>query len=162
HVVRLDLASGEKRVLATNEPSSVAFSPDGRTMYYVPSGRGNAIAAQIMARDVASGSEHPVYTAPRGNAAHATAVSRDGKTMMVPLALSLRAQPHRILAVPIATGAVSDLSTAVPAADTGHGGQHALGFTADQSAELLLAPKLGDAAHTLTIWRVPLGGGTAT
>ena len=161
HVVRLDLASGEKRVLASNGPSSIAFSPDGRTLYYAPSGVGNTVAGQIMARDLASGGEHPAYSAPRGEVAHASAVSRDGKIMIVALARSLHEHPYRILAVTIATGAVHNLSAAVPAADSGNGGQRALGFTADQSAELLLAPKLGDAAHTLTLWRVPLNGGTA-
>jgi hypothetical protein len=50
----------------------------------------------------------------------------------------------------------------VPSADTANGGQHALGFTPDLTAQILLAPKLGDPAHTLTLWRVPLAGGGAT
>jgi hypothetical protein len=74
----------------------------------------------------------------------------------------LRQHPYRILAISLASGAVRDLSAAAPSADTANGGPRALGFTADLTAQILLAPKLGDAAHTLTLWRVPLAGGAAT
>jgi len=163
NLVRLDLVSGEQNVLLKQGGMSpVAFSPDGRTIYYSPHARDEAVAARIVAREVASGSERVVYSAPRGSSALASAVSRDGKTLIVLLVHRLRQHPYRILAVSLASGAVRDLSAAAPSADTANGGLRALGFTADLNAQILLAPKLGDAAHTLTLWRVPLAGGAAT
>lgn len=159
NLVRLDLASGEQSVLVRQVPSPVAFSPDGRTIYYAPHARTDALAPRIVARELASGTERPVYTAPRGSSALASAVSRDGKTLIVALVHTLREHPYKILTVTIANGAVRDLSAAVPGADTANGGQRALGFTADLSAQILLAPKF-DASHTLTLWRVPLSGGS--
>lgn len=161
NLVRLDLASGEQSVLVKHSGSPVAFSPDGGTLYYAPRTRSDTVVPRIVARELASGTERTVYTAPRGSSAIASAVSRNGKTLIVALAHKLNEHPYKILAVAIATGAVRDLSAAVAGADTANGGQRPLGFTADQSAELFLAPKL-DAAHTLTLWRVPLAGGTAS
>lgn len=163
NLVRLDLVSGEQRVLLKQGGfSPVTFSPDGRTVYYSPHARNNAVAGRIVARELASGTERAVYSAPRGASAIASAVSRDGKTLMVALVHTLRQHPYRILAVSLTSGAVRDLSAAAPSADTANGGQRGIGFTADLTAQLLLAPKLGDAAHTLTLWRVPLAGGAAT
>ena len=163
NLVRLDLVSGERTVLLKQEGfSPVTFSPDGRTVYYSPHRRDDTVAPRIVARELASATERVVYSAPPGSSALASAVSRDGKTLMVALVHALRQPPYRILAVSLASGAVRDLSAAAPGADTANGGPRSLGFTADLSAQILLAPKLGDAAHTLTLWRVPLAGGTAT
>ncbi len=162
NLVRLDLVTGAQSVLLKQGGMSpIALSPDGRTVYYSPHAQSDAVAPQVVARELASGSERAVYTAPRGSSVIPSAVSRDGKTLMVALVHSLRPHPYKILAVSIASGAARDLSAAVPDADTANGGQRALGFTADQTAQLFLAPKLGDAAHTLTLWRVPLAGGAA-
>ena len=163
NLVRLDLVSGEQHVLLKQGGMSpVAFSPDGKTVYYAPHARDAAVAPRIVARELASGTERAVYDAPRGSSALASAVSRDGKTLMVALVHALRQHPYKILAVSVASGDVRDLSAKVPEADTANGGQRALGFTADLTAQILLAPKLGDAAHTLTLWRVPLASGPAT
>jgi Tol biopolymer transport system component len=161
NLVRLDLVSGAQSMLVSGVNSTVAFSPDGKTVYYAPRARTDTVAPRIVARELASGSERTVYSAPRGSSVLATAVSRDGKTLIVALVHTLREHPYKILAVSTASGAVRDLSAAVSGADTANGGQRALGFTADLTAQILLAPKL-DAAHTLTMWRVPLTGGAAT
>ena len=163
NLVRLDLVSGGQSVLLKQGGMSpVVFSHDGKTVYYSPHAREDAVAPRLVARELASGAERAVYSAPGGSSVLASAVSRDGKTLMVALVHGLRQHPYKILAVSIANGAARDLSAAVLGADTANGGQRALGFTADQTAEILLAPKLGDAAHTLTLWRVPLAGGDAT
>ena len=162
NLVRLDLVSGALSVVVKQGGfSPVAFSPDGRTVYYGPHGRDEKGASKIVARELASGTERSVYTAPVGSSALASAMSRDGKTLIVALVHSFREHSYKILAVSIVNGTVRDLSAAVSGADSANGGQRALGFTADQTAQIILAPKLGDAAHTLTLWRVPLAGGAA-
>ena len=108
NLVRLDLVSGAQSVLLKQGGMSpVAFSPDGRTVFYSPHARNDAVAPQVVARELASGSEHAVYTAPRGSSVIASAVSRDGKTLMVALVHSLRQHPYKILAVSIASGAAA-------------------------------------------------------
>jgi dipeptidyl aminopeptidase/acylaminoacyl peptidase len=162
NLVRLDLVTGAQSMLVKQGGvAPVAFSPDGRTVYYAPHAKTDPVAPRIVARELASGAERAVYSAPRGSSVLASMVSRDGTTLIVGLVHTLREHPYKILAVSIATGAVRDLSAAVSGADTANGGQRALGFNADLTAQILLAPKL-NAAHTLTMWRVPLAGGAAT
>ncbi|HYV98142.1 MAG TPA: hypothetical protein VE967_11850 [Gemmatimonadaceae bacterium] len=160
-LVRLDLASGERRTLVRRARSPLAFAPDGKILYYTPSVHTDSVVRRVVARELVTGTERTVYTAPSGSSVLASAVSRDGKTLMVALVHRLSEHPYKILAITIPSGAVRDLSAAVPAADTANGGQRALGFTADLAAQILLAPKL-DGAHTLTLWRVPLSGGAVT
>ena len=161
-LLRVDLASGQQRILADSVLTPVAFSNDGGTMYFATFARQDTGLSRIRARTLSSGRERVIYAAPRGDAALASSLSRDGKTLIVAVGHTSQPHPYRLIAVTVATGAVRDLTAAARGADSLNGGPRPLGFSADQSAEIILAPKAGDPAHTLTLWRAPLAGGPAT
>ena len=81
-----------------------------KTVYYTPHARTDSVVPRVVARELGSGAERAVYSAPRGSSVLASHASRDGKTLMVALVHKLREHPYKILAVSIASGAVRDLS----------------------------------------------------
>jgi Tol biopolymer transport system component len=159
---RLDLRTGEATELVANTDSPVAISPDGKTMYYSPFAFGDSALRRMVARDLASGRERTVYTAPAGSYIPAHSVSRDGKTLIAMssgFAHARPGQPHGIIAIDLTTGAARSITSGIPFDSTTQS-LRAMGFTNDQrSFIVMVVGRTPPKAESM--WRVPLTGGSA-
>jgi len=159
---RFDLQSGKASLLVANTSSPVAISPDGKTMYYAPYlPRNDTMPSQLVARDMASGRERVLYTAPRGHRLPVHSVTADGKTVIAVWSLTTGPvrQPVGVIAVSTETGAMRVLTASIPY-DSMKQQARALGFTPDQRNEIVMIQGT-DSTQTLSLWKVPLSGGPA-
>jgi Tol biopolymer transport system component len=161
NIYRFDLRAGESTLLVANTASPVAFSPDGKTMYYSPFIPGDSALRRMVAFDMATRRERVIYTAPANTYIPAHSVSRDGKTLV---AMSsefahgrIGGDPRGVIAISTLNGAAHSLTSGIPYDSTK---QHvrAIGFTSDQRSFVVMVVGTGD-DNTLSLWRVPLAGG---
>jgi len=163
NLYRFDLRTNETKVVVSNTRSPVAFSPDGKTMYYSPFIPGDSAARRILAHDMSTGRERVIYTAPLNVYIPVHSVSADGKTV---IAMSSRFEhgrlvgtgPYGVRAVSIATGTARSLTQSIPYDSTKQQAR-AMGFTRDQREFVVMTFADGD--KTQSLWRVPLAGGPA-
>ncbi len=162
---RFDLRTSQATPLVSKTNSPVAVSPDGKTMYYSPFIPGDSAKRRMVARDLASGRERTVYTAPIGSYIPAHAVSRDGKTLIAMSSAFAQGRvlgggPRGIIAIDLATGTARSITAGI-AYDSTKQTVRALGFTSDQHAFVAMILASGTPVKPESMWRIPLNGGAA-
>jgi Tol biopolymer transport system component len=165
-VYRFDLRTGEATEIVSGSNSPVAFSPDGRTVYYsslrmfptVP--LDDSTPSRVFARDLVTGRERVLYAPPRDRWAQPLALSNDGKTLAAAWIAKTPSGrvPVGAVAISTETGAIRHLSSNVPS-DSMMQGVRAMGFTPDQRSQIIIG-HAKDSAKTMSLWRVPLAGGS--
>lgn len=159
---RFDLRTSQATLLVSKTSSPVALSPDGKTMYYSPFVPGDSGLRRMVARDLASGRERTIYTAPVGSYIPAHSVSRDGRTLIAmssPFAHGrIGGLPRGIITIDLATGAARSITAGI-SYDSTKQTVRAIGFTSDQHGfiAMILAPDAP--AKPESMWRIPLNGG---
>jgi len=159
---RFDLNTGNATQEIPNTVSVPSFSPDGRTMYYVPRPQGVDTASRLLARDMATGKERQIYVERRGGRINANAVTADGRWVILVWAAKLGApnfHPAGTFAISTETGEMRDLGATIPF-DSAHQTRRHAGFTPDHKGVLIMVQRI-DSMASFALWRAPLDGGRA-
>jgi dipeptidyl aminopeptidase/acylaminoacyl peptidase len=167
-LVRLDLATGDVTPLVRPFRGVPVFSPDGRWMYYMASESDARMLkasdpSRLVGRNLTTGEERVIYTPPAGYVVFGSpavaplyCVTEDGRSIIFPIVDDEgRPTKMRMIRAPVEGGPPLDV---IAPADGSTSLFRILGQDAQGHVIFIGgAPR----AQTFSLWRAPLGGGTA-